>query len=135
MQNILIIYYLPFLKNSQKFSKIDFENENLAIFAENSQKFSCPTPTPALTTTIRSSKRILVKRKFIYCNIYTNELYANHQQQTPAGTIVLQKCLSYGIKLNAEFQRKEGCFSFVSALLANIYIFEGLILINLKNCE
>ena len=39
MQNILIIYYFAI---SQKFSKIVFENENLAIFAGNSQKFSCP---------------------------------------------------------------------------------------------
>ena len=62
-----------------------------------------------------------------------NNNYANHQQQTPAGTIVFEKCLRYGIKLNAEFQRKKG--SVFIYLLANIYIFEGLILINLKNCE
>ena len=30
---------------------------------------------------------------------------------------------------------REGWFSFVSILLANIYIFEGLILINLKNLK
>ena len=46
--------------------------------------------------------------------------------------IVFEKCLRDGIKLNAEFRRKEGWLSFVSALLANIYIFGGLILINLK---
>ena len=30
---------------------------------------------------------------------------------------------------------REKMFRFLSTLLANIYIFEGLILINLKNCE
>ena len=33
---------MPLLKNTQKYSKIVFENENLAIFAGKSQKESCP---------------------------------------------------------------------------------------------
>ena len=35
MQKILIIYYFAI---TQKYSKIVFENENLAIFAGNTQK-------------------------------------------------------------------------------------------------
>ena len=33
---------------------------------------------------------VIVKRKFIFSNIYTNEQDANHRRQAPAGTIFLK---------------------------------------------
>ena len=43
MRNILIIYYFAI---NQKYSKIIFQYDSLAIFAGNTQKQACPHPPP-----------------------------------------------------------------------------------------
>ena len=75
MQNILIIYYFAI---SQKFSKIVFENENLAIFVGNSQKFSCPPPPPLNNEPITICLYLGIRNKFdrfwpIIWSIFLNE--------------------------------------------------------------